>query len=135
VNALNADLAAEYAAIIQYLTYAAQVHGPFRPQLRQFFLAEIPDETRHAQFLADKISAMGGVPVTTPAPVPQATTARGMLEAVFEAESQAVERYIERAKQAEAAGEKGLQVQLEDMVRDETQHREETARILEDWRG
>ena len=38
-----------------------------------------------------------------------------------------------RAKQAEELGDKGLAVQLEDMVRDESGHSEETERILRDW--
>ena len=56
-----------------------------------------------------------------------------MLEAILAAETDAAERYTERAEQAEALGHKGLQVQLEDMVRDETEHRDETERILRDW--
>lgn len=38
-----------------------------------------------------------------------------------------------RAEEAVVFGDKGLAVQLEDMVRDETEHAEETARILRDW--
>ena len=41
--------------------------------------------------------------------------------------------YTKRAKEAEAAGDKGLAVQLEYMVRDESGHAEETERILRDW--
>ena len=67
---LNEDLAAELGAIIQYLTYAAKATGPYRPQLAQFFLAEVADEQLHAQYLANKIVAMGGEPVTVPRPVP-----------------------------------------------------------------
>jgi bacterioferritin len=40
---------------------------------------------------------------------------------------------MERAKQAEEFGDVGLQVQLEDMVRDETEHKEQLERILRDW--
>ncbi|WP_322510236.1 ferritin-like domain-containing protein, partial [Anaerolinea sp.] len=69
---LNQDLAGELVAIIQYITYAANASGPFRPQLAQFFLAEVPDEQLHAQFLANKIVALGGEPTTTPRPVPPA---------------------------------------------------------------
>ena len=36
-------------------------------------------------------------------------------------------------EEAEAFGDKGMVVQLEDMVRDETGHSEETQRILRDW--
>ena len=39
----------------------------------------------------------------------------------------------QRAKDAEAFGDKGLVVQLEDMVRDESSHAEETERMLRDW--
>ncbi|MFG0325962.1 MAG: ferritin-like domain-containing protein [Phycisphaerales bacterium JB037] len=133
IRNLNGDLARELTAVIQYLTYAAKVHGPYRPQLKSFFEAEIPDETAHAQFLAQKIAALGGEPTTTPEPVPEAKTNQEMLQEVFKAESAAVENYTRRAAEAEAFGDKGLQVQLEDMVLDETKHREETQRILRDW--
>ena len=130
---LNEDLAGELSAIIQYITYAAKVTGPFRPQLSAFFLTEVPDEQGHAQFLANKIVALGGEPTTEPRPVPKAATNHDMLEAVLVAERRAVADYTQRAKDAEAFGDKGLAVQLEDMVRDESGHAEETERILRDW--
>ncbi|MDT8437089.1 MAG: ferritin-like domain-containing protein [Gemmatimonadota bacterium] len=133
IRNLNEDLAGELGAIIQYLTYAAKATGPYRPQLAEFFLAEVTDEQGHAQYLANKIVALGGEPTTMPRPVPEADTNRAMLEAVLAAERQAVKDYTERARQADEAGDKGLSVQLEDMVRDESGHSEETERILRDW--
>jgi bacterioferritin len=130
---LNEDLAGEFGAIIQYLTYAAKVTGPYRPQLAQFFLAEVADEQLHAQFLANKIVALGGEPVTIPRPVEPANTNREMLQAVLTAERRATKDYTQRAREAEVLGDKGLAVQLEDMVRDESGHAEETERILRDW--
>lgn len=133
INALNDDLAGELQAIIQYLTYSAKVTGPYRPQLVQFMQAEITDEMLHAQFLAGKIAALGGNPTTQPHPVPEASTAKEMLQAILAAEQKAVVGYTERAKMAEAFGDKGLMVQLEDMVRDESGHSEETAKLLMNW--
>lgn len=133
IDNLNSDLASELGAIIQYLTYAAKATGPYRPQLSQFFLAEVADEQLHAQFLANKIVALGGEPTTQPRPVPAAQTNREMLEAVLAAERQATRDYTQRAKEAEEFGDKGLMVQLEDMVRDESGHSDETDRILRDW--
>ena len=133
IDRLNEDLAGELSAIIQYLTYAAKATGPYRPQLAQFFLTEVADEQLHAQFLANKIVALGGEPTTVPRPVAAAGTNREMLEAVLEAERRATAEYTERAAQADAFGDKGLAVQLEDMVRDESGHSEETERILRDW--
>jgi len=133
IDHLNEDLAGELGAIIQYLTYAAKTSGPYRPQLSQFFLAEVADEQLHAQFLANKIVALGGEPTTTPRPVPAAHSNREMLEAVLAAERRATKDYTQRARDAEEFGDKGLVVQLEDMVRDESGHSEETERILRDW--
>ncbi len=133
IEALNEDLAGELQAVIQYLTYSARVTGPWRPQLVTFMQTEVQDELMHAQFLADKIAALGGEPTTTPRPVPQAEHPRDMLKAILEAELQAGKDYTERAKQADEYGDKGLAVQLEDMVRDETGHAEETAKLLKNW--
>ena len=133
IKHLNEDLAGEFGAIIQYLTYAAKATGPYRPQLSQFFLAEVADEQLHAQFLANKIVALGGEPTTTPRPVPAAHTNKEMLQAVLEAERRATKDYTQRAREADEMGDKGLAVQLEDMVRDESGHSEETERILRDW--
>ena len=133
IDRLNKDLAGELSAIIQYITYAAKTTGPYRPQLAQFFLTEVPDESGHAQFLANKIVALGGEPTTQPRPVAQAATNREMLEAGAAAERQAISDYTQRIQDAEEFGDKGLVVQLEDILRDETGHAEETERILRDW--
>ena len=133
IENLNKDLADELSAIIQYITYAAKTTGPYRPQLEQFFLAEVPDEQGHAQFLANKIVALGGEPTTKPNAVKAAKTNREMLVAVQEAETRAVAGYTKRAEEADAFGDIGLKVQLEDMIRDETGHCEEVERILRDW--
>ena len=133
IDRLNEDLAAEFAAIIQYTTYAAKATGPYRPQLAQFFQAEVADEMGHAQYLADKIVALGGEPITTADEVPEPESNQEMLQAVLEAEKEAIENYSQRAKDAEEFGDKGMVVQLEDMIRDETTHSEETERILRNW--
>jgi bacterioferritin len=133
IDNLNEDLSNELSAIAQYLTYTAKATGPYRPQLANFFQSEIADEQMHAQFLANKIVALGGEPTTVAAAVPAAKTNREMLQAVLAAERQAVKGYTQRALEAEEFGDKGLVVQLEDMVRDESTHSEETERILRDW--
>jgi bacterioferritin len=133
IEHLNHDLASELSAIIQYLTYSAKATGPYRRQLAQFFEAEIADEQLHAQYLANKIVALGGEPVTSPAPVAVAHTNHEMLENVLAAEKEAVAGYVQRAREADELNEKGLMVQLEDMVRDESTHAEETERMLRDW--
>ena len=129
IKALNEDLAGELGAIIQYITYAAKTTGPYRPQLSQFFLQEVPDEQAHAQYLANKIVALGGEPTTVARPVPAAKTNREMVEAVLTAEQRAVADYTKRARQAEEFGDKGLVIRLEDMLASETDHLEQLERL------
>ena len=133
VELLNGDLSREYQAIITYIQYAASVTGPYRQELKNFFEAEIPDETMHAKYLADKIAALGGVPTVTPEPVLQETKAKKMLENIAEAERTARNNYSVRAKQADELGEVGLANRLEDMADDESGHLDETLKILRGW--
>ncbi|MGH2582788.1 MAG: ferritin-like domain-containing protein [Anaerolineales bacterium] len=83
--------------------------------------------------MANKIVALGGEPTTEARPVKEAITNQEMLEAVLEAEQRAVRDYTQRAMEAEEFGDKGLSVELENIVADETKHAEETERILRDW--
>jgi len=133
IDGLNDDLSGEYNAIISYIQYSSKVTGPYRPQLVQFLQAEIPDEQRHAQYLADKIVSLGGQPVVEPRPVRTSDDTREMLQFIYEAEAQTVENYRQRIDEAEAAGELGLKIALEDIVNDETTHRDETRKILDGW--
>ncbi len=130
IEGLNVDLANEYQAIITYITYAATVTGIYREEMKEFFLREVPDELRHAQFLASKIAALGGTPVTTPAPVPPANTLKEMLEHVHRAETETIERYKQRLQQAEALGDYGLANDLQQIISEETQHKESIEMIL-----
>jgi bacterioferritin len=133
IAGLNQDLAGEYQAIISYITYAALVGGPYRPQLVAFFQTEVADEQMHAQFLADKVAALGGDPAVTPKPVVVTRDAREMLEQIRQAETDTIANYRQRIEQAEAAGEIGLKVRLEELLADETNHKEEVEKILSTW--
>jgi bacterioferritin len=130
IEALNDDLASEYKAIVQYIQYSSLVKGLDRPQLAAFLRGEIVEEQRHAQFLADKIVALGGVPTAEPKSVPLATDNRQILHYVLQAEEAAVRGYKERVRQADDFGDVGLRVQLENMVQDETSHLEEVQKLL-----
>ena len=133
IGLLNEDLAAELAAVITYITYAARVDGPHRPQLSQFFTAEVNGEQVHATYLANKIVSLGGEPTTVPAEVPLPEGNRAMVECVLNMERQAVVRYSQRLQDAQEFGDIALKVTLEDFIRDETSHVEETEAILRHW--
>jgi bacterioferritin len=133
IEGLNHDLAGEYQAILMYTHYSAKLTGPYRRELRALFQSEVGDEQGHAQFLADKIAALGGEPTTEPRPVPHADQPREMLGYALAAEEQAIADYTERIRQAEGFGDLGLKSDLEGQVSDETRHKEELERIIAGW--
>ncbi len=133
LDGLNRDLAGEYQAILMYTHYSAKLTGPYRRELRSLFQAEIADEQGHAQFLADKIAALGGEPTTEPRPVLPGNHPREMLQNALAAEEQAIGDYNVRIRQAEGIGDFGLKADLESQVADETRHKEELERIIAGW--
>jgi bacterioferritin len=130
IEGLNTDLANEYQAVVMYTTYAAMVTGIHRPFLKSFFESEIPEELQHAQYLADKITALGGEPTTQPASLDLKRDTSSMLRQVLEAERSTIVRYIERRHQAEELGDYGLAADLDGIISDETKHAEETEKLL-----
>ena len=133
IAGLNEDLRGEFQAVIMYRLFASMVQGPYRQELRTFFASEIPEELMHAQILADKISAMGGTPAAEAAPVPVVHEAKEMIQVALDAEIGTIARYVKRRKQAEDAGEHGLAAQFDDLIMDETHHRDELQQMLARW--
>jgi bacterioferritin len=133
LQGLNTDLQGEFQAIIMYRLYASMVQGPYRQELRAFFSAEIPEELGHAQILADKISALGGTPAAQPAQVAVVSEPKQMLEAALKAEVETIARYVQRRIDAEAAEEYGLVADLDQVIADETKHRDELRQMLARW--
>ena len=133
IELLNEDLAREYQAVITYRTYASAVPGLYRQELRQFFAAEITDELGHAQILADKIVTLGGQPATVPTEVKYTEDPKEMLQNALADEEATVKRYVERRSQAEQLGEHGLAIDFDDLIADETRHRDELRLMLRRW--
>jgi bacterioferritin len=130
IEGLNRDLADELGTICRYIQQAAMAVGLAGHEVREFVKAEVADEVNHALFLADKIVSLGGRPVVKPADFKELKDPIAMLKHDLELEREAVKNYTERAKQADAAGEAGLKVRLEEILADETDHAEEIVRLL-----
>jgi bacterioferritin len=133
IEGLNQDLAREFQAIMMYIHYSAKITGPYRRELKALFQSEIGNETAHVQFLADKIAALGGDPTTRFVEVPSARRPREMLVQALKAEIHAISGYGDRIRQAEAFGDIGLRVHLENHLIEETRHKEEIEFILAGW--
>ena len=133
IDGLNTDLAGEFQAVITYRLFASMATGLHRHEVREFFESEIPDELEHAKYLADTVVALGGEPTREPLPVEVTDDLREMFEMALKAETETIKRYEERVQQAEALGMTGLKVGLEDLIQDETNHKEEMEKVLRRW--
>lgn len=135
IEALNEDLAFEYSAIIQYITYSALIKGINRIELKEFFLNEINDELEHAKYLSNKVSALGGTPTVVPKSFKITEDLKEMIEELLNAEENTIKRYKEHAKLAEELGHIDIKIQLENIIVDEARHRDELKKILEKLGG
>jgi bacterioferritin len=129
IDGLNDDLNLELEAVLRYLHHTATATGLLGHELRELLKGEIAGELNHAVFLADKIVALGGEPKIKPAMPKAVDNARQMLAEDIAAERKAVANYTQRIEQAEAFGDKGLVIRLEDMLAEETDHAEELERL------
>ncbi len=130
IDGLNIDLSHEYAAMIQYIYNASAVSGLSRQVLKPYFEAEARDEMAHAQYLCEKIVNLGGTPQVHPASVKQLKQVRDMIQHSLNEEIATIERYKARMKEADEVGDIALKVKLEDMIADETKHKEELEHLL-----
>ena len=129
IEGLNQDLNHELEAVLRYLYHSASATSLLGHELREMLKKELVDELGHAVFLADKITALGGEIQLNVRMPKKVRSAKEMLEENAAAEQEVVKNYTERVAQAEAFGDKGLVIRLEDMLAEETDHAEEMQRL------
>jgi bacterioferritin len=129
IDGLNADLNRELEAVLRYIYHSATATSLLGHELREVLKADITGEVNHAVFLADKIAALGGEVRIQPSMPKKVKSAKEMLEENVAAERSVVASYTERIAQAEAFGDKGLVIRLEDILAEETDHAEELERL------
>jgi len=130
IDGLNEDLSKELGAAIRYMYQTAKAEGFNGEELREILRPDINEEIAHATYLMDKIVALGGIPTTKAADFEKHTDVKAMLEYDLKMEREDIENYKKRVEQADAVGEVGLKVKLEDIIAEETDHAEQIERIL-----
>lgn len=122
IQLLIQDLQGEFQAIATYTAYSASVVGIQRPELSELFSDEAHDELEHAQWFADNIAALGGIPEISITPIEPTDNYGVMLEILKEMENKTVANYSERADQAKAMGLHAIAVDIENILTDELDH-------------
>lgn len=130
IEMLNSDLSGELQAIIQYLQHAYHVVGPYREHVHDVLEEIAKDEMKHAEELAERIEALGGVPTVKPRPIKEAETLQKMLELDLEAEKTALKDYYDHRNKAEEMGEIATALILENIIVDEQHHHDKFLMML-----
>ena len=128
MDGLNEDLNLELEAVLRYLYHSSTATSLLGHELRESLKKDIVGELNHAIFLADKITALGGdlkVDVKMPR---RLRSVKQMMEVDIAAERKVIANYVARIAQAEAFGDRGLAIRLEDILA-ETDHAEELERL------
>lgn len=123
IDGLNGDLSREYSAAIQYIQHAAVMTGAQYMKIAEEMLVHADEEIGHAKEISDKINYLGGVPTVEVAPIKTSLDPRVMIAQNKASEEEAIQRYKERIKQAEEAGEGGTKKMLMEILADEEEHR------------
>ena len=130
LDKLNADLAWEYAAIIQYVQHASVITGAEYESIIAELLVHASEEMQHAISLSDQIDWLGGIPAVDVQAIQTSGDSTEMLEQDLAGELDAVERYKERIAEAEALREYGLRRVLEDILIMEEEHARDLMTVL-----
>ncbi len=122
VDALNADLAREYKAIIQYVVFSVTLKGAQYNDIADQLKQHASQELSHALEVARQIDYLGGSPTVKPEPAENSDDSKRMLEIDLKAEQVTIKHYRERIRQAERAGEFALSEALRKIIHQEQDH-------------
>lgn len=131
IEQLNKAMSLELSGVIQYSQHSYLVSGTDREVFKEFFREQAEEAHKHAEFLGDKIVALGGVPTVEPAMIRQSVDLKEMLRQDLELEREAIAAYMAAW---EACGEDNLATKfwLEGQIADEQIHIEELEKLTSD---
>ena len=131
IDRLNKAMSLELSGVIQYSQHSYLVTGPDREVFRGFFRDQAEEAQKHAEFLGDKIVALGGVPTVEPAAIRQSVDLKEMLRQDLELEREALAAYME-AWTACGEGDLPTKFWLEGQIAEEQIHVEELEKLTSD---
>lgn len=131
LDALNADLADELAAIVQYMWHHVMAAGKNSPEVSEIFEHISIDEMRHAEKLAERLDFYGAVPTTIPTQIKVGGKLDKMIEEDIAGEEHAIAMYKAHIRLAEELGDPVTRLMLENILSDEEGHVHTWRTILE----
>ena len=130
IEALNADLAREYQAIISYINYSQVLKGAEYMNIASELEKHAGEELSHALQIAKQIDYLGGMPTVTPEPVKTSKKAKDMLRFDLDNELITIAHYRNRIREAESVGEFAMCEVLRGIIQQEQEHAIDLATAL-----
>lgn len=128
VENLNRALGFELAAVIQYSQHSYLVTGVEREVYKEFFRDQAEEAQKHAEFLGDKLVALGGIPTVEPAMIRQSVDLKEMLKQDLKLEREAMAAYMDAWRSCDD-GDLPTKFWLEGQIADEETHIEELEKL------
>jgi len=122
VDALNADLAEELGAIVQYMWHHVMVTGKESPAISDMFEDTSQDEMKHAEMLAERLDYYGIEPITKPSEIKVGGNLTKMIHDDLAGEERAIASYKTHIKLADELGDPVTRLMLEKILTDEERH-------------
>ncbi len=130
IDALNEDLAREYQAIIAYTVYSTVLKGAQWMNIAGELKKHASEELQHALIIADQVDYLGGMPTAKPKEVKVSEKPEEMLRFDLDNETETIQNYRERVRQAEALGHYALADHLRRIISQEQEHQHDLATAL-----
>jgi len=130
VNELNKALEWEYASAIQYIQHSATLTGPEYTAIADELVVHVNEEISHALKLANVIVDLEGVPTMEVQIRETDSSSKTMLEQDLKSEEIAIALYKKLIPMAEELKEYGVRQVLEEILKDEEEHRRDLLNAL-----
>jgi bacterioferritin len=122
IKGLQEDLSREYQAILAYVVYSQALKGAEYMAIAKELELHASEELAHALTIAKQLDYLGAMPNGTAKPVKLTDSAKGMLRADLENESETIRNYRERLQQCDALGEYAMAEEIREILRQEQEH-------------
>ncbi len=129
IEVLNKVRVEELTAIMQYLQHHYRAKGINSPAVSEIFKKLSIVEMKHAYALAERITALGGVPTTKIDKINVPEKLEEMIRENYEVEKVAIEDFKGYIK--EVSEDITTRRMLEDILADEEEHLDELGKLLE----
>ncbi len=129
IEVLNKVRVEELTAIMQYLQHHYRAKGINSPAVSEIFKKLSIVEMKHAYALAERITALGGIPTTKIDKINVPEKLEDMIRENYEVEKTAIEDFKGYIK--EVSEDITTRRMLEDILADEEEHLDELGKLLE----